>query len=61
MRLEIVQGTENANSASQQEDWNWWVMEKVKEGKEKKEVQEGLVVLWYFFGQGKEGRRNGRG
>ena len=45
MPLEIVQGTGNAKSASQQEEWDWrsW---KVKEGKEEEEVQEELVVLW---------------
>ena len=46
MPLEIVQGTGNAKSASQQEEWDWRSWKKVKEGKEEEEVQEELVVLW---------------
>ena len=36
MRLEIVQGTGNAKSASQQEEWDWLSWKKSKNGKRRR-------------------------
>ena len=43
MRLEIVQGTGNAKSASQPEEWDWRSWKKSKKGKKRRKSERDLL------------------
>ena len=65
MRLEIVQGTRNAKSASQQEEWDWRSWKKSKKGKKSKKDSSSSGTESSYTAPNRlrarnKGRRNGR-